>query len=314
MINTVKIIERFSRNIFDLKKIRSFEEKLLLNESKSKSLNGFLKRGIIAGAVFAIVLMIAGYYLNLSTDKFVALGIAGFFAPVFLNYLFQDIMFEQRKRKKEELLPDLLLEASVFCDETSVLKMIKRFSEEDFGLLKKDFERLNNEISKGSGVEEALLRMKELNKSRDISRMIDVIMQGYKSGAPMSESMKETAEDFLEAQGIFRERQAAMLVTRYTLLLASALIVPAIIGVLIGLIGGMNFDSMGELSLGLSPAERKELFSFAVLGANLYVIEYALLSSFFLALQEGNKKNFWVFAMVLLPIALTAFYLAQTLW
>ncbi|MFA6269501.1 MAG: hypothetical protein WC652_06805, partial [archaeon] len=170
-----------------------------------------------------------------------------------------------------------------------------------------------NEINNGASAEEALTHLKELNQSATYSRVIDLFLQGYKSGAKISELLKETAEDLLETKAIIKERQAVMLVTKYTLLLASGLIVPAILGSIIGLVSGLNFDSLGELSFGISSTERKVLFNSAIGGTTIYLFEYAAISAFFLAQQEGNKKNFWIYGAILTPIAAGIFFLAKSL-
>jgi hypothetical protein len=296
---------------FEKSKVKNFEEKLFMNNSKMKSLTGFIEYSLVEGIFLMIAAMALG--AKFFGTASIALGAFAFFLPFALNYLFQDIKFEKRKLAKEKLLPDLLLEASVFCDETSLIGTIKRLAKQDFPLLREDFERAAAEISNGASAEEALERMKALNKSEAYSRVVGLLLQGYHSGAGMSKIFKETAEDLLETHAILRERQAVMLVNKYTLILASGIIVPAIIGLIVGLVSGLNFDSMGELSLGLSIETRKKMLSFATLGTTIYLGEYALLSSFFLALQEGNKKQFWVYALILLPTALAVFYLAKGL-
>ena len=104
-----------------------------------------------------------------------------------------------------------------------------------------------------------------------------------------------------------------MLVTKYTLLLSAGIIVPSILGSITGLVTGLNFNSLGEIGIGLSTELRKELFNTATTGTNLYIIEYSLLSSFFLAIQEGNKKMFWIYASILTPIAIIIFIITKAL-
>lgn len=298
--------------IFGEEKLNHFEEKLLLNNSFKGKFDLFLLFCVGEGIAFLIGAMFLLFYINLEIDKKIILVCIVFFVPFLLNYLWQDIKFEKRKKKKEELLPELLLEASVFYDNNSLLKNIEKLAQIDLPLLNEDFERVLVWINNGSSVTEALFRMKRLNKSKNIDRVVDLLLQGYESGIEMNELLKETAEDLLENKSILRERQAVMLVTKYTLFLASGLIVPSIFGLIIGLVNGLNFGLIDSLEIGLSVAERTNLFSFSVLGANIYIIEFTLLSSFFLALQENNKKQFWVFAFLLCPIALICFFIAQT--
>ena len=312
-MDLIKIFRIGFHFFFNDEKIIEFEEKLLMNDTRVKNLNLFIYYSLFFGGVTSITSMLVCFYAGLSMEKYLICGYIVFFIPFFLNYLFCDILFEKRKRKKEDLLPEVLLETSVFCDETSLLKTIERIVDSEFDLISKDFEKALGEIKKGAGFEEALNRIKQLNKSKEYSRVIDLLLQGYNSGAGMSELFKETAENMLENKAIIKERQAVMLVTKYTLLLASAIIVPAILGLIIGLVSGFNFGSMSAMEFGLSVAERENMFALAVLGTNLYIIEYCVLSAFFLAIQEGNKKQFWIYCLFILPVALTIFFLAQTM-
>ncbi|VVB74812.1 Type II secretion system (T2SS), protein F [uncultured archaeon] len=313
-MDAVILFEGILKSSIGAQKLKSFENKLLLNSSRTKTLKTWIGLCVIEGTVLMSAAMVLAWKLNLRADVLLILGAAGFFAPFGFNYLFEDILFEKRKRKKEELLCDLLLEASVFCDNNSMERSIAKMAEHDFPLLRDDFARAYNEIKNGASIEEALERIKELNQSKAYSRVIDLFIQGYLSGAKLSEIMKETAEDLLETKAIIRERQAVMLVTKYTLLLAAGIIVPAVLGLIIGLVSGLNFDSLGELSIGMGVEERKEMLKNAIFGTTVYVFEYAGISSFFLALHEGNKKQFWVYLLFLLPTALTAFSLAQAFY
>lgn len=305
-----KTIEQF----LDEKKIKSFENKLYLNESKLKNLEGYLLVSTICGTLLMIITPIASYALfekNFSIILLVA--IIAFILPFFAIYLFEDILFEYRKRQKEELLSDLLLEASVFCDESSMEQTIKKIALADFELLSKDFKRAQIEIKNGASIDQALKRIKELNQSKIYSRVIELFLQGYESGAKISQTLKETAEDLLKTKAILKERQAVMIVTKYTLILSSGIIVPAVLGLITGLVSGLNFYSMGDIGIGANAQTRKLLFENAIMGTNIYILEYSLISSFFLATQEGNKKNFWIYALILAPISIIIFTIAKNL-
>ena len=294
-------------------KINGFEDKLFLNNSKIKNLNDYLKYSILEGTILMIFFMILIQGISNNIDFSIGSGIVGFFIPLILNYIFQDIKFEKRKRKKEDLLPDLLLEGSVFCDQKSLLKTIHSFSKQDIPLLCDDFTRMYFDIKNGQSVEDAIARNKRLNKSESYNRAMDLLLQSYSSGGAVSELLRELAEDLMETKSIIKERQAVMLVTKYTLLLSAGIIVPAILGTIIGLVSGLGFETMNGIELGLSVKERSELFALAVFGTTLYILEYTILSSFFLALQEGNKKQFWIYLLILLPCGAITFAFAQGL-
>jgi pilus assembly protein TadC len=310
-VDAVVLFRSFFETLFGKKGIKGFENTLFMNNSFKNRIEVFILFCVIEGIAFLIGTMIFLFYLKINFDKLFFISALLFFVPFFLNYLWQDIKFERRKRKKEELLPELLLEASVFYDNNSFIHNLERFKEIDLGILREEFERIVREIKNGSEIREALERAKKLNKSMSFDRVIDLLLHGYESGIELSDLLKETAEDLLENKAILRERQAVMLVTKYTLLLSSALIVPSILGLIIGLVNGLNFSLMSELAIGLSLEERKEIFSFAVMGAGIYIFEFSFLSSFFLGLQEGNKKQAWVYILLICPIALICFFIAQ---
>ncbi len=311
-MDTTQFFEKVINSLFEEEKVKDFEDKLEANNSRFRNLNGFIEYSTAEGIGLAIIWLALVVALKQPLTYF-AFGIIFLIAPLFLNYLWQDVSFENRKRKKEGMLAELLLEASVFCDESSFLNTIKRLGESDFELIANDFSRVYREIKAGASASDAIERLKRLNKSQAYSRVANLLLQGYNSGAKMSEVFKDTAEDLMEMQAIMRERQAVMLINKYTLMLASALIVPAILGLIVGLVQGLSFDSVGELSFGLSIEARKAIFASAMLGAWIYIVEYAIISSFFLAIQEGNKKNFWINALLIVPIALIVFASAQAL-
>jgi hypothetical protein len=295
--------------LFGKEKLKQFENKLLLNEFDN--IKKFFLYCSIEGIILLILGMLILFYANFDIDRVILLGGLMFFLPFFLNYLYQDIKFENNKKKKEIILPELLLETSVFFDNNNLLTNIKKMSEIDLPF-NKDFKRVLIEINNGSNIVTALNHMKELNQSKSIDQVVDLFLHYYETGCEMDTLLKDTATDLLENNAIIRERQAIMLVTKYTLFLACGLIVPCVLGLIIGLVNGLNFGLMGELEIGLSTEARKELFNFAVLGANIYIIEFALLSSFFLGIQDNNKKQFWIYALILVPIALVCFFTAQS--
>jgi len=294
-------------------KIENFEDKLFLNSFLVKNLNEFITQSTIIGIILMCTTMVFLYITLSEIENLFLFGVLTFFVPFFLNYIFVDILFEKRKRKREDLLPDLLLEGSVFCDQKSLLKTIHSFSKQDINFLSSDFERVYFDIKNGSSVEDALMRNKRLNKSESYNRVIDLLLGSYSSGGSISKLLRELAEDLMESKAIVKERQAVMLVTKYTLLLSAGIIVPAILGTVIGLVLGLGFETMGDVGVGLSITARKELFQIATIGTTIYIFEYAILSSFFLAIQEGNKKQFWIYLLILIPCSVIAFSFAKSL-
>ena len=72
----------------------------------------------------------------------------------------------------------------------------------------------------------------------------------------------------------------------------------------------MNFSFISELGLGASELERKQLFDASILANYLYIFEYALLASVFAAWQENNSSKAIIYAIILVPLSLWAYFIA----
>jgi len=233
--------------------------------------------------------------------------------PGLMHWFFHLFLFEKNKREKEKVIPDILLQASIFPKGTPIIKIIKYISESDYGLMSKEFQKAFNEIQKGKTVEESLKEISRRCRSEIISRAMNLLIQGNVSGAEMNKVFKETAEDILETQSIIKERIASLFIQKYTLILAGSLIVPAILGTITGFINEMNFYGINELGLGMTEETRKAIIETALTANQIYIIEYALIASFFIANQEGNTKKAFVYSLVLVPLGIICYNIALIL-
>jgi hypothetical protein len=177
----------------------------------------------------------------------------------------------------------------------------------------KEFEKAFNETEKGKTIEEALKGISFRCKSEVISRSMNLLIQGNKSGCEMNKVFKEAAEDILETQSIIRERIASLFIQKYTLILAGGIIVPALLGIITGFVNEMNFMGINELGLGMNPIERKEIIESSLLGNQIYILEYALIASFFIANQEGQTKKALIYALILIPLGIACYNITLVL-
>ena len=299
------IMEKF----FEKKQLRDFEEKLL--ENSGKNIARFLKESIFLGLIAALIISAAGLFLKTEFAIIAIASISTVFVFLLAAVFLQLYLFEKNKRKRELLVPDALLQAAMFPEKTDIVKIIEYLSRAEYGLLSKEFEKTHSEIVRGKSVENALENMKQGNKSMIIDRMCNLLIQGYESGADMQQLFQETADDLLETNSIIRERIAAMAIEKYTILFAGGIIVPLVLGLIVGMVQEFNFASLNLMDFGMSAEERKNILEAALLGNQIYIAEYALLASVFLAHQENNRKKAIVYAMILLPLSFLAYFLAK---
>ena len=272
-----------------------------------KGVQGFLRESAALGAALSMIVLYYGLFVA-ESGKIAALALAAFFLPAALNYFFRLYFFEARKKKIEEDVPDMLLLASSLPERTGVRQLVSFMASSGNGALSAEFRKAENEIIAGSSIEESFERMKLRNKSLALGRALDLLLNALRSGAEMSSAFRETAQDFMETNSILRERAANATIEKYTMLVAGGLIVPLVLGMLAGMISSFNFSSMADLGIGMGEAARKEIVESALLGNILYIAEYALIASAFVAFQEGNSKKAVLYASVLVPLSIGAYY------
>lgn len=307
----IEFLEDFFKKAFGRKNIECFEGKISLN--CGKNFRQFLAESFFLGILISLFCLSGLIFLEFRIFMAIAIAICAFFAPLFFGFFFQNFLFERNKIEMEKMVPDVLLAASAFPHGTSFEEILQNISPRDFGLIGKEFEKALLEIRKGSTVESAFESLKKRNKSRIIDRTANLLVQGYNSGAELNQIFRETAEDLLETNAVLRDRASAMIVEKYTLLLAGGFIVPLVLGLLVGLVSKMNFFSFGDLNFGMSLEQRRQLFEASLFANQIYLFEYALLSSAFAAFQENDKKNFILYAVLLVPLGFAVYNIAKAL-
>ncbi|AJF60206.1 MAG: type II secretion system F family protein [Candidatus Diapherotrites archaeon] len=286
-------------------------ESVLRQNNYEKGVKGFVRSATVQGAVLFLFTFSALLLTGQNEVYIIVFSFAAFLAPGTLNYLFQLFVFDLRRKKIEELVPDLLLQASMLPAGTSLEKAIERFSKADYGELSREFRRAHESILSGASPEEALEKMNNSNRSKTLERAVNLIVQGINSGSEASHVFKETAEDILETNSILRERSSSMVVEKYTLLLGGGIIVPLILGLLVGMVHELNFNSLAELGIGLPTEQREAVMQAALLANQLYLVEYAIIASVFVAFQESDSKKALLYAAVLLPLSFIAYHAGQ---
>ncbi len=291
-------------------KLKEFEKKIKF-VSKKMNLNKWISLTTTIGFALFCLTGIITYLLKLETINLIYFFFTSFFITAVFNYFLFDYLFEQKKTKLESFIPDMLLTASIFSTHNTIEEIISFIAKENYGLLSEEFSKAKNEISKGENIETALTNISKRINSPTLTRTINLLVWGYKSGVNTSELFNETAEDILETKAILNERNATTLIEKYTLLIAGGILVPLILGLIVKMVLNLNIPTIEGFELGLTQTKRIALLNAALTSNQLYIIEFSFISSYFIALMEGNQKKVILYSLFLVPLSFIVYNLIQ---
>jgi len=230
------------------------------------------------------------------------------FTLPFLYYFYLHYKFERRIDALERYLPDALLQASSLEKGTGAEQMLDSLARSGFGPLSAEFAQVRNSVRGGQGIPAALNAMAEHTQSRLLKRTAWLMAAGYSVGTGAYSSLREAADDMLSVFSLMRERSASLSMQKYTLL-AGAVLVPLILGTLLGAILGLDVSFSFDED---AASNAEAIGDAAASAAPIYILIYAFLSSLLIAQLEGGWRRFIPYALILLPLSLVLFELART--
>ncbi len=234
------------------------------------------------------------------------LAIVAFLLP-FVYYFHLHYLLQRRTDELERYLPDALLQASSLERGGGIEQMLNSLSTAGYGLLSEEFAQVRNSVRGGSGIPSALESMARRNHSSLLQRSLRLISEGYSLGNDAYSLLKEAADDMLSVFSLMRERSAAFSLQKYSLR-AGAVLVPLILGTLLGAILGLDLS----FSLDGAPNQSEQIQATVADAAPAYVLIYSLLSALLIAQIEGGWRHFLPYALALAPLSLFLFHLART--
>ena len=231
--------------------------------------------------------------------------------PALFYYFYLDYAESKRQLEIEEHLPSALFQIASFPKRASMERMLESVAKSDYGPLSEEFARALKQIRSGSPVSQALDQMRSRNNSLLLNRAVSLLLSAYKSGADLSRAFKEVAEDVFQLQSLVKERRGALAMQKYTLLAASAFLVPAILGLLLNIVSSLQSAFSSE-TLGISSVSNAQaLLDAVVLGNVVYLGFLAIISSVFIASSEGDVKKSVLYVAFLLPLSLLVFSMVR---
>lgn len=213
-----------------------------------------------------------------------------------------DLTLFNRSAALERELPDALAHASALSHFTPPEGIVDALSE-GYGPLSQEFRKAGRWLRKGLPLGEALRRTGEESGSPLVRQAMRLLADGLASGADVSVALKLSAEHARALQRVRAERGSITMVEKYTLLLAGGIIVPLILGTMSHVVGGLDIAGFGA-------GQAEDVAANAVLGSQVYLVEYALIAAVFAGMLDDDPRKALLYAVVLVPASLGLFALA----
>lgn len=208
----------------------------------------------------------------------------------------------------EARLPDALYSAASVHRLLSSEKTLTFLAKGNFGRLSEAFEIALRRQKAGETFQSSMQAALSHCPSQLVERAFGLLTVAYETGANMRTALREAAQDVVSFFTLVRERAALLAIQRYTILAASAFLVPLIIGTVVSIVPSLAAAS--SLSLGEQPSP--PLSATLIPACQIYLLINSLLSSLLLAFSETNPKKAALYFPVIAPLSQAAFAFASS--
>jgi Flp pilus assembly protein TadB len=282
---------------------KSFLESLDF-KCRENGIEGGLHRVLVSSTIEGCGLFLIGWsaYLHFSpegVEPLLLLG-AGALFPLLANVVFQEARFESITQKMENQWPDSLLMWASFPSTVSFSKALGEMSRTTHAPIREEWKKVWKRVHQGDHFSNAMKGFAQGRNGVLGLRASQLLVQGYVTGIPLSNACTRLAQDGMALHSLQSERNAALLIEKYTILGAGGLLVPLLLGLTTGMVTGLALGSGGEMI----PNPIQDVTVMAVRG---YLFIYAMIASLFAGMLNGSIRRAGAYAIWLIP-------LSQFLW
>ena len=159
---------------------------------------------------------------------FIGFG-AVFLVVELVLYMWLSLSMDAKGKFVEEVLPDALqLMSSNIRAGLTTDKALLMAARPEFGPLEYEIRRISKETMAGKNLQDALVRMTDRIRSRNLERTIDLIVQSIKSGGKLADLLDQIATDLRDQQMMQKEISASVLMYVFFILIAIGFGAPAL--------------------------------------------------------------------------------------
>ncbi len=279
------------------------------------------KANIIPIIIAALIISIITYYIskNITNSIIVLLAIGG----IGVTYVStrEKLIVTNRIKMMEVIFPDFLqlissnLRAGITIDRAVVISSRKEFSPLD-----EQINQFGRDIVTGKPVEIAMKEMGQRINSEKITKTINLIITGMKSGGNLATLLEQTSANLKEKQYV--EKRAASNILMYIILIVFAIGIGApilfslstvLVGVLTQILSNIP-EVQTSVSLPFAFTKINISTAFITYFAVFFIITIDLLGSMVIGLvQKGEEREGLKYALPLMGVSLTIFFVVKLL-
>ena len=235
------------------------------------------------------------------------IGLAAFIVGLAAMVMIPTMRADKRKAMIEDSLPDALHHMAVAVRTGLVLEsVIQEISEAEYGPLSEEFARITLEIRKGRPLKEALLAFAKRTRSKDVQRIMRLILEGVEAGGPIADVLDEVSDNMRAIKMIKRERKSATAQQISFLAMASLFAGPFVMGVVGGLPNVMEAVAGGMADIPLTEIQG------VISALRFYVFAQAVAAGMMMGVtMYGDFKKGFKFAIPMGIFALAVYSIVQ---
>ncbi|VVB99448.1 Type II secretion system (T2SS), protein F [uncultured archaeon] len=249
----------------------------------------------------AVSALLCGIFLFLSQATLALLSVC--IAP--MAYAIAAYAAGMEIDEAEAHLPDALYSAASTHRLLSAEKMLSYLSKGGFGRLSESFALALRRLEAGDSFAASMKAAAAHCPSPLVERSFSLLTVSYETGANMYSALREAAADVVSFFSLVRERSAQLAVQRYTILAASAALVPVILGMVVSLAPALSSASA------LSGSQNESLAPTLALACPLYLLLSCAVSSILLSLAETSPRRAVLYFAFTAPVSQAVFSMAS---
>ncbi len=304
-------------------KMMRVEKKTTIETEENQKKKKIIAKSIFMGLVFSFFIAVFGLILW-GNWGYAGIAFLVAFVLIELSFFVKKMLNKSlRIRKMEEVFPDFIelmasnLRAGMTIDKALLLSSRKEFSPLDEEILK-----MGKDIVTGKEISQALLNMARKIKSEKITKTINVINSGIRSGGNLAILLEQTAMNMRERG--FVEKKTSSNVLMYVIFIFFAVSIGApvlfalstvLLEVLMSILG--NMPSTGAVSsvpnIPFALTSIKLPVSFIVYFSIIFLSIIDILASLLLGLvSKGEEKAGLKYTVPLIFFSLSVFFVVRT--